>query len=166
MAEQTLLNGKAFQFSNVSFKAGGRTFLGLNSINLKEELTPEGVESNAPYFVAQTDGIYRASGDFEQVYSEWIRLITFLGDGYGQKPINLSMTGFHPLLSTFTVVVKNFTLMGGDFALKAGAAPLTQKCGMFITDPIEVNGLTLVKRSSGVSGAASVAVSVSAALGL
>jgi hypothetical protein len=164
MAEQTLLNGKAFQFSNISFKAAGRSFLGLNSINLKEELTPEGVESNAPYFVAQTDGVYRASGDFEQVFSEWIRLITFLGDGYGQKPINLSATGFHPLLDTFTIVVKNFTLMGGDLPLKAGAAPVTQKCGMFITEPIEVNGLTLVKRRASVEGG--IGIAISAVLGL
>lgn len=141
------INGTEYSSASITLDFAGRKFVGVSSLNWSEELTPEDQYGFSPVAVGRTLGQYKASGDFEQLLSEYTALLKVLGNGYGTKPFNIGVQYREEGSDLVKVEIIAARIAKADASNAQGPAGTRMKVSLSIIQPIRINGLTLVDRA-------------------
>lgn len=146
MASLQLPGGKGFIASMESgiFKLnpGNRTFQGLRSFTVKEELGGEAVYGNGPKAIGRTIGQYKASADIEQNLIEYSHMRSNMS-ALGISTVNLTVTWREGVQRTRVEIV-DALLKNVEIAASQGGGPVTVKYTLDITEYVKTNGTTVM----------------------
>lgn len=158
-----------FSLASAELDFNGYKVIGVNSLNLKDELTPSDEYGNGVVAVGRTVGQYKASGDCEILLAEYNAIIQRLGRGFGKRPFGIGATyieiGGDGIMS---VQVLGARIVSTELSNSNDGKGTRVKFGLSIIKPILWNGISIVDEQSGTSSIGSsfgVSASVSASLG-
>jgi hypothetical protein len=141
-----ITNGKTIMsLESGRLDVGGKKFYGLSSLGWKQELGGEDVYGNGPLPVGRTLGQYKASAEYEQLYSEHMAHLAKLGPAYGLKVFNLGAQWREASLHKVEIIAARITAK--DIAAQQGGAPVRVKVTLSVIVPIIENGLTIIDQA-------------------
>lgn len=146
MASLQFPGGKGFIASMESgiFKLnpGNRTFRGLRSFTVKEELGGEAVYGNGPKAIGRTIGQYKASADIEQNLIEYSHMVSNMS-ALGVSTVNLTVTWREGVQTTRVEIVDGL-IKNVEMSSSQGGGAVTVKYTLDITEYVKTNGKTLI----------------------
>lgn len=140
-----IINGNEFSFASAVVDFGGTKFYGVRRLNWKQELTPEDQYGNGAVPIGRTLGQFKASGDFEQLLSEYELLTAKFGNNYGKVPFNIGCQYVEqPGAGIVKVELIAVRIIGEEVSNEQGAGGTVMKVTLSIVRPIKINGRTLI----------------------
>jgi hypothetical protein len=142
-----LINGVYYSYSNIELHIGSFGELqiaGVKAINYKDNLGRVKARGTAMQPLGLTQGRYEANGDVELYLDAFMLLISTLGPGWRQQPIQAVITyGPNPLLAIpfITDVIPGFYAGEVDASQSEGEEPLSRKMTMHIPGQILWGGV-------------------------
>jgi hypothetical protein len=142
-----LVNGVYYSYSNIELHigtAGELQIAGVKTINYKDNLGRVKVRGTAMQPLGLTQGRYEANGDIELYLDAFTLLISTLGPGWRQQPVQAVVTyGPNPLLSIpfVTDAIPGFYFGEVDASQSEGEEPLSRKFTMHIPGQILWGGV-------------------------
>lgn len=101
-----LINGVRHSGSSVELKLNGQVYVGFKSINYARKRNRTMVKGPHPDPIGKTQGSNEYTGDCELYLAEYNRLITDMGNGYGDVQfivtVTYSLNGFDTIVDTLT----------------------------------------------------------------
>jgi hypothetical protein len=145
-----LINGVYYSYSNIELHIGSAAQLqiaGVKTINYKDNLGRVKVRGTAMQPLGLTQGRYEANGDIEMYLDAFMLLVTTLGPGWRQQPVQAVVTygpGIPfpmPTIPFVTDVIPGFYLGELDASQSEGEEALTRKFTMHIPGQILWGGV-------------------------
>ncbi len=88
-----LVNGNYHAFASIEVKtADGNIYTGVKAVNYKNSLKPTKVRGTNAEPIGRTRGDYDAEGDVEFYEQQGHQFLQALGNGYGEKPFDMTVT--------------------------------------------------------------------------
>lgn len=161
--------GFAYTIKNARIDVAGRKIVGINKITWTE--TMEGAEQipgASLLYIAETTGTYKATCEFEILWTEFARLTKALGSGYMLKRFNVGAQVQLPGGPLSSLFVPQCRIIDAGGSLEDKASYRTVKCS--VSGVISLDGVTAIDTGSFaggnvIGGSASVVAQVGASLG-
>jgi hypothetical protein len=154
MAVFPVVNGQYFSWSDIELTVllpAPMTFAGVKAINYSDNLSKKLVYGTAATPIGTTKGRYEAKGDIELWLPQANLMLTTMGPGWKQVPINITASyvssGQFGLPAgglpqpVITDTIPGCFLTALDAAQGSGDEPLSRKFGLTITGQIYWNGI-------------------------
>lgn len=127
--------------------AGQIEVMGLYSFTPKEELTgKELIHANGQRSVGKTKGKLKGNADMELLLTEYDQLVQYLGDGFGDEDFDIVAHFSEPGSDgEYTVGVSGASILSSEQGLSNDGKAIVQKIGLLITDPIDWNGVKMIR---------------------
>lgn len=166
MADYPITTGFAYTLQSAQIDFKGSRILGIQSIKWQE--TMEGAElvyGASPVPLEETQGIYKATCEFEILWSSYMLLVRKLGDGFMQQRFNIGVQvrDAGRGLSSITIPQCRIIDKGGSLE-QSKASVKSIKCS--VLGVLEHDGFTSVYGQSLVGNVIGGAARVAASVGL
>lgn len=140
------INGKRYSFASIEAKINGAKYLGFKSINYSDGIEPGIVKGTSPQPLGRTRGEYSASGDCEVYLEEAQAVIDALGEGWGEKPIQIVVQFAEDGKAVQTHQLNGVLLTKAEHSNAVGTDASSVKFTMSIISPILRNGKSIIKQ--------------------
>ena len=124
---------------------GSMTFMGLQSLDLSDEVDSAAVFGNGQRAVGRRRGQYRATGSLTILWSEWDQLAQYLGTPISEQPFDITATYSELTGDGITnVEVSSVTIQKIEKSVSNDQKEIVAKLTLLITAPILWNGQALI----------------------
>jgi hypothetical protein len=122
-----LVNGVYHAFASVEIKWDGTIYVGVKSVNYKQNLVPTKVRGAHAEPIGRTRGDLDADGDIELYLQQANQLLTAMGPGYMEKVIGVTVSYSENGLDTITDEIVSARIQEIDDSHSQGVDALTKK---------------------------------------
>lgn len=162
--------GFAYTLASAYIDLAGRRYLGIQKISWSETMDgAEPVPGASNQYIAETEGIYKATCEFDILWSEYVAFIKGLGSGFMMKRFNIGTQLQDTGLGLSSLFVPNCRIIDAGGGLEAKAAVKTIKCS--VLGVISLDGITAIDAGAlagignTIGGSAAVVAQVGGAIG-
>ena len=157
-------NGFAYTLASAHCDIAGSRVMGIQKIAFAHSMEGSEMVPGASLLpIAETPGMYKATVEFDILWSEFVTLIMKLGDGYMLKRFNIGAQLQDAGLGLCSVFAPNCRIIDDGGGLENKAAVKTVKCS--VLGQISMNGITAVGGQLGGGNVLGAAASVTAQVG-
>lgn len=162
--------GFAYTLESAHIDLNGRHFVGVQSIKWQETMDgAEQVPGAAGIFIAETRGTYKATCEFEILWSEYVALVQGLGSGYMEKRFNIGAQVQDTGLGLSSLFIPSCRIIDKGGSLERNKASVKSvKCsvmGIITLDGISAISQGALSFGGSVGGSASVVAQLGASAG-
>lgn len=162
-------NGFAYTLASAHIDLNGRRYVGINTIKWQHAMEgAEMVPGASLVSIAETPGMYKATCEFEILWTEYVALVRGLGSGYMMRRFNIGAQVMDNGAGLSSLFIPSARIISVDGGLESKAATKNVKCSVMGVITIDGISPVLAGASSGggnvFGGSASVVASVGASV--
>lgn len=145
MANFPEVNGHLFSFASIEVKVRDRVFVGVSSVDYSDKLEGQTVYGPSPVPLGRTRGKWSGEGSITFYQGQFQELVDFMGDGWGEIPVTITVQAREALMPLQTDVLRDVRFQEAKNSTKEGNEPNTVEVPLSLLRPILRNGKAIVR---------------------
>lgn len=145
-----MFDGILWSFASAEIDVAGVSVFGVSGLGWKEDVKKEPTYGNGPLPIGRPRGQWSGSADMEILYSEYLTLISVLGDSFTDVSFNIGATyvevngpGIMP------VQLLSVQIASPEVANTNDGKATVVKVGLSLIRPVETNGIAIMRSGLG-----------------